>query len=250
MKYYTTFIFLFIISLCKGQDCNAPVITRKLPEIIASYKVYKYEPNEKDSSLILSVHYDSINKNLTKKYFDHFNVGEGNQSEPDIKTDIYKVHNSDSIEFVRDEKEKVYDYYACHCRYHYKNGQIIYIENYQESKLVFTNYFTYDKSNRLTQTRAIKPDKMLYSTVDYEYLTDGYKQTFKYYYMEKGKLLQEDIWYIWKYVIKNGKIVGTTYSNNKTDFEKEEILYDSIGRLIQRNINEYEDGTYIYKYFY
>lgn len=90
----------------------------------------------------------------------------------------------------------------------------------------------------------------MFATVDYEYTTNGYKQTLKFYNEEKGKEVQQDICYIWDYIIEKGKIIGTNYSNNEQVFEKDEVLYDSVGRMVERNIYENGKGNFIYKYFY
>lgn len=262
MKQYLPILFLFFCVSSWAQDCHGPIIVQKYPEIIATYNVYSYIPNTKDSTLILSVKFDSINKTLRKHFFESFCVGNSGYVDPCIE--IFKVDAFGNA--VLDTLIEKYTYgkdivdtligedinssASCKSVYFYKADKINYIENFLYSKLEFTNYFIYDNTKKLIQTKAIKPNKNLFATVDYEYTADGYKQILKFYTMEKNKQEQENIWYIWEYIIKNRKMVGKIYSNNEEVFEKDEILYDEMDRMKQRNIFENGSGNFIYKYFY
>jgi len=137
----------------------------------------------------------------------------------------------------------------CNSQYHYKDSLISIIENYKDGSLLFKNELSYT-SGKIVQTKAYKPDGILFAIVEYSYSTKGFTQTL-YYFSEENKVLKkEEDSYYWKYTKEQGRIIELEYGKNGIVIDKNKYVYDLKGQLIMVKMYDKKSLIYIYKYYY
>lgn len=259
MKKYL-FITLFFISIAVFSQEKYKASDYSLPNNVKSYNtfVYKYDV-ELGKYFVIEKHIRIFEKGLLKydyvldNYLDRFTQ---------IKRYTYNAQNQlISIETADDyEKPQYYPYID----FFYENGKLSKISEVLGNKRIFTD-FNYDKKGRILKEKRYQDDKLVLSTVDYNYISDKNYTTKKVVFIndDSKKIVDEvfennlkiseeiddpaaKISYTYQYD-KNGNEVMK--SDMATSFDSH-YVYGKTGAILKSKKTEYDDLEFdIVNYF-
>ncbi|WP_213190617.1 hypothetical protein [Cloacibacterium caeni] len=259
MKKYL-FITLFFISIAVFSQEKYKASDYSLPNNVKSYNtfVYKYDV-ELGKYFVIEKHIRIFEKGLIKydyvldNYLDRFTQ---------IKRYTYNAQNQlISIETADDyEKPQYYPYID----FFYENGKLSKISEVLGNKRIFTD-FNYDKKGRILKEKRYQDDKLVLSTVDYNYISDKNYTTKKVVFIndDSKKIVDEvfennlkiseeiddpaaKISYTYQYD-KNGNEVMK--SDMATSFDSH-YVYGKTGAILKSKKTEYDDLEFdIVNYF-